>query len=655
MGNHLSEKKPQPRLNKGDANLAVSTASLELVLTNLSEGVCVIAENMQILYANYAFANLIRRPLQELAGIPLWQAMPQIKPVLQRHTQVMPRQLTAPMLAALMGEYNLGSLSRPRFVNLDVSRIPGIDQIVILLHDVNDQKNHEAAMLHKERQLNEAQSIAHLGSWEWDIKTDVVTLSDELCRIYGIETPFAARYVDYLQCIHPRDRDMVGETFANALEHQPSFDLYHRIVRPTGRVRIVHALGNAVYDAHSAVIGIVGTGQDVTEVKLRERKLRKYTREVVRSRAKIKRENARFEAIISSIGKGLIAINNDTVIVLANRMAAEMFGWDQTEMVGQICTEIIDCIDDNGNPVPAGQGPLEQALAQKKRVYSTEYYYSRKDGSTFPASITVTPILLKQKIIGSIMVFRDITEDRLADRAKLEFVSIASHELRTPLSAINWYVEMLQSGDAGKLKPDQRKFVDEIYAGNQRMIALVNDLLNVSRLELGTFAISPIRVDVAEIAHQLVSDLGHQISAKKLIMHEHYAKQLPRLNADPKLLRIVFQNLLSNAIKYTPPGGEIFFSITKDDQEVLVTVKDTGLGIPQYQFPQVFNKLFRADNARDTEVEGTGLGLYIVKSIIEQSGGKIWFESTETLGTTFYFALPFQGMTPKNGHKSLIK
>jgi len=185
------------------------------------------------------------------------------------------------------------------------------------------------------------------------------------------------------------------------------------------------------------------------------------------------------------------------------------------------------------------------------------------------------------------------------------------------------------------------------------MVDLVNALLNVSRIDLGTFAIEPESIEIKKIAESVLKELIPQTKQKQTKITEEYDEDLPTIQADPKLIRIIFQNLLSNAVKYTPKGGEIFLSITKDKRNLSIEVADNGYGIPKDQQSKIFTKLFRADNIRQKDTEGNGLGLYIVKSIVDESGGKIWFESEENKGTTFYVTLPLEGMKKKQGAKGL--
>jgi signal transduction histidine kinase len=239
------------------------------------------------------------------------------------------------------------------------------------------------------------------------------------------------------------------------------------------------------------------------------------------------------------------------------------------------------------------------------------------------------------------------------DLAKDEFVSIASHQLRTPLTALKGYTGMLLDGDPGPINDKQREYLGEIKSANDRMIGLITALLNVSRVDLGVFIVEPEPTNLEEVAKSVLKELQTNSDAKKLQMTTSFEKDLPLLNADPKIIRMVFQNLLSNAVKYTPVEGTISIAIKRDGSALTISVADTGYGIPEDVQQKIFTKMFRADNARTKDPNGTGLGLYIIKATIEQTGGKIWFESKENKGSTFYVSLPLEGMKKKEGSKRL--
>lgn len=250
-----------------------------------------------------------------------------------------------------------------------------------------------------------------------------------------------------------------------------------------------------------------------------------------------------------------------------------------------------------------------------------------------------------------------VLERAEVDKMKSEFVSLASHQLNTPLSTINWYTDLLLTDETAPLNSEQVEYVKEISSAAIRMVDLVDALLNVSRIEMGTFAVAPVPVDFPQVAESVLSELLHQTEEKKLVVHKEFSEHIPPIPADPSLVRILFQNLLTNAIKYNVEGGSLGIRILQVPEHggmVYCEISDTGLGIPQKDQHRIFQKLFRADNARIKITDGNGLGLYIVKSIIESAKGKIWFVSEENKGTTFSFTIPLSGMKAKAGSKPLI-
>lgn len=373
--------------------------------------------------------------------------------------------------------------------------------------------------------------------------------------------------------------------------------------------------------------------------------------------SELERAQAKDDAILTSIGDGVIATDNQGKIIFLNQPAQSMLKLTNDSM-GKLLTDTVQITYEDSSQLPAAGRPMNLVLKSMQPYHSSvtnAIYYSRSDSSRFPVAITVTPIVLNHQLIGTIEVFRDITLEKEIDKAKTEFISIASHQLRTPLSAVKWYTSMLLEGTAGQLSPDQIKFLDTINISNNRMIDLVNALLNVSRIEMGTFSVEPVPTNIIQLAQSVVDEQEGDLETKHLNLETNFSADIPLVNLDPKYLRMIFQNLLSNSIKYSQERGTIKFEIHLDDTKnnFLAVVSDNGIGIPQDQQDQVFTKLFRADNVREHQVEGTGLGLYIVKSIVDYTDGKIWFESKENQGTTFFVSLPLSGMQKKQGPRRL--
>jgi signal transduction histidine kinase len=275
----------------------------------------------------------------------------------------------------------------------------------------------------------------------------------------------------------------------------------------------------------------------------------------------------------------------------------------------------------------------------------------RKNGEEYDALASISPIIGENGLVRFFVgIERDITKLKEVDRAKTEFVSLASHQLRTPLTAIKWNAEIVLEEE---LSSEVKEYVTQIYQSNERMIDLVNALLNVSRIDMGTFAIDPKEFNPLELVESVIGELEFEIVSKKLKIKKNFNAEINSINTDQKLLRIIVQNLLSNAIKYTNEKGKVAIEIKKDGDCLNFSVSDSGIGIPKKQQARIFSKLFRAENAVESVSDGTGLGLYVTKAVVEQLGGKINFKSIEKKGTTFFFSLPIKGIKKKEGNREL--
>lgn len=248
-------------------------------------------------------------------------------------------------------------------------------------------------------------------------------------------------------------------------------------------------------------------------------------------------------------------------------------------------------------------------------------------------------------------------------------LSLASHELRTPLSIVKWYTEMLLDGDCGTLNDDQAKYLRTIQTSNQRAIDLIKSLLNVSRLDLGTFSINPTDVDLRFLVKQVLGEYKVRSDEKKIHVEEVYEGatpgNIPTLLADKQICLVIFRNLISNAILFSKEDGVVHVDIREmrqgeecgnklvHDDSLVLSITDTGIGIPEEDKEKIFSKLFKASNATNEESKGAGLSLYITQLILSKTGGQIWFTSTKDVGTTFYVAFPKSGMPKKEGRTTL--
>ncbi|MBU2541982.1 PAS domain S-box protein [Patescibacteria group bacterium] len=396
---------------------------------------------------------------------------------------------------------------------------------------------------------------------------------------------------------------------------------------------------------------LVGLGNTFNDMSLKLKNLYSNINKERKKSQRLVRDLNKFKLAVDNASDLIVITDPNDVVLYANPATAKITGYSIGEILGQkpsdlwyrlVDKKIINLISD--------------VVGKKKKIYSGQIELNRRDGAKYVSSVFLAPILYKNKKLEfCVRIEKDITKSKEIDKAKTEFVSLASHQLRTPLTITSWYTEMLldEKNQIGFNKT-QEEYLKKIYSSNHRMIELVNALLNVSRLELGTFVIDPEIVFPNAILESVIDEFKPQIKKKQIKFKKEIYSSLPKkMMLDEKLFRIIVQNLLSNAIKYTPEKGTISIKVKKDKKNLLIIIKDSGYGIPIVQQSQIFTKLFRADNVKQTDVDGTGLGLYIVKSILDHTDGKIWFESEENKGSTFFVTLPIKGMKRQKGLKRL--
>ena len=241
--------------------------------------------------------------------------------------------------------------------------------------------------------------------------------------------------------------------------------------------------------------------------------------------------------------------------------------------------------------------------------------------------------------VGNIII-KSVEQMARANKMKSEFVTIASHQLKTPLSEINWELELLLSKNNVGLTEKQLEIIHTIEKSHQTMMRLVNDLLDVARIDQGRFVLSKEKINLSSLVDEVIE--GHRILAKASNVEINVEKTdaLPEIIGDKRRIGIVIDNLVSNAIKYIQKKGFVEIRVDSDGNNISVYVKDNGIGIPDKEQDKIFQKFFRSNNAAKYQTGGTGLGLYISKNIIEQSGGELNFKSIEGIGTDFWFSLP---------------
>lgn len=362
---------------------------------------------------------------------------------------------------------------------------------------------------------------------------------------------------------------------------------------------------------------------------------------VAEEKEKLAIEKAQDEAILAGIGDGVFVLDINKKIILFNPIAERISGFSAKEAIGQKYNKILKFVSEKDGQLK--DGFIAEAIeGGRPALMFSNTVLIRKDGSRVPVADSAAPIVDSQgKISGCVVVFRDVAKEREVDRIKTEFVSVASHQLRTPLTGIKWFSELLSKCS---LSPEVKDYIEQINISNERMIRLVDDLLSVSRIETGKkFDIILKNTDIFSIVKNVITEQTPNAINKNITLV--CAQDAPRkmiLNVDELKIRQVFENLISNAVKYSRENSQVIVGCDHNSKEAVFYVRDSGVGIPLRQQHQVFSKFFRADNVSTLHTDGTGLGLYIAKAIVEAHGGRIWFDSKENQGSTFYVALPIK-------------
>ncbi len=384
--------------------------------------------------------------------------------------------------------------------------------------------------------------------------------------------------------------------------------------------------------------------QDISTRKQAESALVKAMEDLRTAKDEIDLEKTTDQAILESIGDGLIAIDAEAKIMMVNPAAEAMLGRKAAELQGTRITEL-PMLGNEGRRIPAAERPIYSVLHSGATVGPafTGNYFVHKDKGKFPVGLTATPLRLDGKITGAIEIFRDISKEQEVDKAKTEFVSIASHQLRTPLGLMKWYLEAIQQDGLDSLSNVTRGYLDEIYTSNERVLQVVRELLSVSRIDQDSVKNDSGRVDTVRLAKDIVDEMTPAAAAKRIKLNLRAESGRTYLYLDKMRLHEVLQNLVANALEYTPHGGKVTVAVDKPGHNLIMSVTDNGMGITDKDRVKLFTKFFRSEEAALNNPDGSGLGLYVVKSYVEGWGGTVAVRSRHGKGTTFTITLPYKG------------
>lgn len=628
-----------------------SEATLRAIYDHVREGILVAdAQSRRFIMANPAICRMLGYSEAELVTMtPEDLHLPETLPRVRAHFQAMER-----------GEFDpQGDIPFQRkdgaILHLDVHAIQvairGRPCFLGVFRDLTEATRARAALLRSEETYARAETIAHIGSWDWDIPTGGLRWTDEIYRIFG-QTPqsFDATYPAFLEAIHPEDRQRVIDA-VNASVADPAvpYDVEHRVTRPDGEIRHVHERGVVYRDESGAPLRMIGTVHDISERKAAEAELtrhREHLEELVQARtAEVEKASRRNAIIVDAAMDGFFSAGLDGRVNDCNEAYCRMLGYTREEMLGLRTADL-----------EADESPEEMA-AHIRRITEQgrdrfDTRHRRKDGGLVHVEVN-----LSLEALGGERHFfafvHDITERKQhetaltqakeeaerANRAKSDFLSRMSHELRTPLNAILGFAQLLESDPLHPLAAEQHDNVREILHGGRHLLEMINEILDLARIESGMLSVSLEEVAMEPVLEECRALASPLAEARGIRLNVQATAARKGARADRTRLKQVLINLLSNAVKYNREGGRITMACHGHGNRVRLTVTDTGPGLSPEQQARLFQPFERL-GADKAAIEGTGIGLALSRRLMELMQGEIGVDSTPGQGTTFWLELP---------------
>ena len=348
------------------------------------------------------------------------------------------------------------------------------------------------------------------------------------------------------------------------------------------------------------------------------------------------------ELVLDSAGDGIVGLDRDGFVLFANLSARRMLRCRESDLIGHRFHDIAHHEHGDGSSYPWQDCPVHSSVTSGEATYLPEQRYIRRDGTAFPVEIVMSPLIIDGIVTGAVQSFRDVSEREEMEEIKRQFVSVVSHELRTPLTSIKGSLQMLDSGLLGPLEPDQQELVTMAVANAGRLGNLVNDILDLERLDSGRMPLEPVTVPASTLAQQGVDGIrgAAEAAGVRLTLALPNANVDVDVHVDPHRILQVLTNLLGNAIKFSERGSTVTVSVRRDESWVDIAVSDQGRGIPDDQLATVFDRFGQVESGDARREGGTGLGLAIAKEITERSGGTLTVESSLGVGSTFTIRLP---------------
>lgn len=476
------------------------------------------------------------------------------------------------------------------------------------------------ALQESEERRRLALDLTHIGFWDMQLPSEYLVWNDIHFTLVGLD-PFTIKPTRELwrSFVHPDDLGWVEQTFSESIENHTDFAAEHRVIHPDGSVHWLMSRAKAVYDELGQPVRVLGILLDISDRKQVEEALRQ--------------SEAKFRFLSEGSPVGIFMTNTQGDYIYTNPRFQGICGCTFDETLGNGWIQFI-------HPEDREEVTAEWAkVSSQRQEYSAEVRYIRKDGIIRFGRVLSAPIFsVADEFVGYVGTVEDITDSRSIEIMKKEFISIVSHELRTPLAAIRGSLGLLASGVLKNKPETSQQMLDIAVHDTERLVRLVNDILDLERLESQKVKLNQQWCDGLKLMRQSVETLQSLATQSNITLFVEPTSV--QVWGDSDRITQTLVNLISNAIKFSPPETKVTLSIQDQTDQVLFEVKDQGRGIPADKLQKIFGRFQQIDASDSRQKGGTGLGLTICKSIVQQHKGKIWVESIVGEGSTFYFTLP---------------
>lgn len=612
-----------------ERNLRENQEKLAGILDNADEAIISINEQQQIQLFNQGAERIFGYRAEEIIGQPLDILLPEIfRQVHREHIKLFGK---SGRQFRKMAERNSNVFGRHKDghdfpAEASVAKLQTKSGLLftVMLKDISERQQTQEKLRTSQELLAKAEKIAKIGSWEYDHETNTRSWSDELFNILGFDHDGTIPSCEEISCqdilnrIHPQDRLLVRNTLIEGHTNGKSWDLNYRLLLPDNTLKYVESRGEATVDSEGKILKVLETIMDVSDRIQTEQSLQ-------RSEEQLK--------LITDALPVLIAYTDEQQRYRYNNRTYETwFGKSRSSLQGKLILEVVG--KDNYQKILPY---IETALAGETVTFESQLI--AENSSLYWVSATYIPDFdANGKVKGFFSMIDDITDRKAIDRMKSEFISIASHEMRTPLTSIHGVVKLLTAGCLGELS-DQGKVMAEMAMRNSdRLVNLINDVLDLERMESGSDEITKTSCDSSKLIQQAIDTVSSMAKESQIVMKTNPVSII--FNGDGNRLTQTLTNLLSNAIKFSDNGSEVVVSSQLQEDQVLFSIKDKGRGIPADKLQTIFERFQQVDASSSRKKGGTGLGLAICRHIVRQHGGKIWVDSTYGEGSTFYFIIP---------------